>query len=333
MKALALAAAAAAGLTWGSGAALAQQCPGVELRVMQATSQLGQDVAAHMTVGTADLIARYNLKVEALLSAMRVAVAQSSTSASQVNAAVVQSSEAAASAYVAGRLRTLTAEAADEYGSVGYDACNVGTRMAAYYAARQSTAASLAAPPSGPAAAPGLLADPGPWYSQIAAGGPYGAGALLGGDPVAATRYISQVMGPPDTWQRQDNAAAAAGAYLGGKLVRDARRGVAQHVLQSIAAANAPTGPRRALQAVVDTYTGDGGERWAASMAGSHERGILLDAVRLEAAALTAEVEDVRGQTLTELAAASHALARADTLVRDAGPNRFVAPLLVQDNR
>ena len=153
------------------------------------------------------------------------------------------------------------------------------------------------------------------------------------GKAVLTARTDLTLRGIEISGARVDAGNGAAVRHEGGRLVLDARRGVAQHVLHSIAASNASSGPRRALQGVVDAYTGDGGERWAAAMAGSHERGILLDAVRLEAAALTAEVEDVRGQTLTELAAASHALARADTLIRDVGSAGAVVPLLVQGER
>ena len=324
MRAFAIVAAVLAGLSWGGETAFAQQCPGVEFRVVQSTSELGEKVTAYMAEGTADLITQYNLKVEALLSAMRVDVAQSSTSASQVNASVLRSTEAAASAYVAGRLRSLAADAADEYSTVGYDACGVDARMAGYFAARKTAAEALLTPPDGPSATPGLIADQKPWYEQMAKGGPYGAGALFDGDPVAAGRYIDLVMGPPDVWTPRPDAGAASGLFLGDKLVRDARKDAARYVLRSVAAGNAADGPRRALQAVVDTYTGDGGERWAASMAGSHERGALLDAVRLEAAAVMAEVEDVRGQTLTELAAATYALTRADALVNSDGTKGVV---------
>ena len=322
-------ASAVAGLASGGAGARAQQCPGVEYRITQSTSELGTEVSAHMAAGTASLIEQHDLKVEALLSAMRVAVAQSSTSASQVNAAILKSSEAAASAYVAGRLRSLTVEAADEFGSVGYAACHVGDQMTAYAEARRLAGLSLAALPTGPAAAPGLIGDPRGWYQEMAQGGSYSAGSLFDGDTAAASRYIDGVMGPPDQWRRQDSAEAEAGVYFAGKLVRDARKGVAQQVLRTVAAGNAAAGPRRALQAVVDTYTGDGGERWAASMAASHERGILLDAVRIKAAEVAAEVEDVRGQTLTEMAAAAYALARAETLMRSSGPNGPMVPLPV----
>ena len=100
------------------------------------------------------------------------------------------------------------------------------------------------------------------------------------------------------------------------KAERDAMKSVGTVVLSDIAADNATGGPVEQAKALGKHWVGDdGGETWAASIAGDHQRGILQDAVRMEAANLSLLALQVKKGARTETAAATLLLAMINAKV------------------
>lgn len=307
-----------------AGSALAQSClvTGVPI-VNAATAKLGTTVTAYMAAGTAQLVALHEYQTEMLISALKTSVAQASSSNDQISTTVVKSNEATASAYVSSDQAMQIMEESDRYQSLGYDACNVESTMQTFHTAYKKTFSDGPAHTTKVKAKPGVIADPKDYYSDVLNGSNLSAQSLFNGDTAAAADYMNVVMGPPDTILKAQAQSAAGGIFLQEKLNRDARKSVALRAMDEIAKENAPDGAKAALDGVIDGYLGDdGGEKWAASMAGSHERGILLDAVRIEAANLASLAYEIRQQQRTEMVTATYALSRAEKLIGANGKAR-----------
>lgn len=299
--------------------AMAQSCTpwGVPV-VNQATTELGAAVTAYMAAGTAEVIAWSEFQTERIISGLRVGVAQTAVSGDQVSTTAMKSNEAAANAYVASRQAMQALEESERYGSLGYSACAVPAASSQFYSAyvmtyeeRQARRAARQAV----AARPGEVSDPAGWFSAVRGAGDATAQALFDGDAAQAAVYMNTVMGPPDQMSPNLTEVERA-AFLARKLNRDAARSVALHVMEEITAENAPNGPAAAMDALMATWVGtDGGAQWAESMAASHERGILLDAVRIEAANLASLAMEIQKAQRSELVTAAYALARAQELI------------------
>lgn len=292
--------------------------------VNAATTQLGATVTAYMNAGTAQLISMHELQTEALISAMKTGVAQTSTSNDQIATTVVKSNEATASAYVASDQAMQIMEESDRYQSLGYDSCGVQSTVEAFYTAYENTFSLGGSGTGSVRAKPGVIAEPKPWFDEVINGGNQSAQALFNGDTGAAAEYMNAVMGPPDYIRADLGSKPSGSVFLMDKMNRDARKSVALYTMDQIAKENSSTGGvKKALDDVIGGYLGeDGGETWAAAMAASHERGILLDAVRIEAANLSALAYEIRQQQRTELVTATYALARAQKLIGAAGEAR-----------
>lgn len=304
--------------------ALAQSCLVTGVPVVNArTALLGETVTAYMAAGTAQLIALHESQTKILISALKTGVAQTASSNDQISTTVVKSNEATASAYVSSDQAMQIVEESDRYQSLGYDSCGVQSTMETFHSAYKSTFTAGPAYTGSVKAKPGVIADPKAYYSDILNGSNLSAQSLFNGDTAAASEYMNAVMGPPDTIEKSQAEAATGGIFLQEKLNRDARKSVALRAMDEIAKENAPNGAKAALDGVIDGYIGDdGGEKWAASMAGSHERGILLDAVRIEAANLASLAYEIRQQQRTEMVTATYALSRAEKLIGANGKSR-----------
>lgn len=297
----------------------AMVCPGVEARVIAYNEAAGANSIAHIGAGFASLDAMITAEMQMLISAQKIATAQESASADQENTMQLKAAEAAASVYVAGQNARQVRETTDQFESTGYNACTMEQAMGQFYTGYQT--AFSGDPTSGISSyvenRPGRLSSPAEWISKVKDGTNTSAAPLYSGDLDAASRYINVVMGPPDNWkksgQKQTDAAARMAQVR--KLTSDARKNSSMRVLSAITRENATNGPQKAIDNVVSQYVGDGGERWAASMAGSDTRGILLDAVRIEAANVAAEAYEVRKSMQTEFALATYALAHEDSIL------------------
>ncbi|MCG0998914.1 hypothetical protein [Acetobacter persici] len=299
-------------------------CPGVEGRIAAYEGEATSEVLANQTAKFGELDTLISTQLERLLSAQRVVVKQDSLSSDQNVAMAKQASEAGASAYASGWQADQIRKANDEFSSVGYNPCASESAMQQFYHGYQT--AFSGDPARGIAdqvrARPGSLSRPADWISDVRSGSHASASSLFSGDLNNAAQYINLVMGPPDnfTTNTGHQNEASARVLQTRKLTTDARKSAAMNVLSSIARENADNGPEKGLQAVLSQYTGDGGSRWASSLAGSDDRGILLDATRLEAANVAAEAYQVRKLMHLELAIASYTLARADKALHGRRP-------------
>lgn len=296
----------------------AMTCPGVEQRIVNSDNSLGSRITEHIAIAFRTFNAMLTTQFQQLVSAQKTLTAQQSTSGDQIATMALKSAEASASAGEAMQEARQIGEANDEFQSVGYNACGMEDAMQQFYATYETafTEDPTKSIAGQIANAPGVIASPKGWFGSVMSGSNTSASALFNGDMTGATQYINTVMGPPRQFSTQ-NRDANAGIFQAEKTSNDARRSAAFYVLSSIAKEHATEGPQAAMENVVNQYVGDGGERWSAAMAGSHRRGILLDAARLEAANVAQEAYAVRKTQRTELAIAAYVLTRASNLMND----------------
>ncbi len=153
-----------------------------------------------------------------------------------------------------------------------------------------------------------------------ASNGPFDASALFNGDEAAAGGYIGLVLGPPDVDPAlTPGTSAESGGMRLAKANRDALKSTAQVVMAKVAADNAKTDPREAPGH--DEPLARAGRRrgLGRQYAAAPERGILQDAVRLEAAHLVALAFSLKANTRQEAATAALLLARINNAIGGAG--------------
>lgn len=298
-------------------AASAVTCIGVESRIISTGNASAGKEIAHLTAGFSAFDSMITTQMQTLLAAQKVVTSQDSHSASQENLMMVQSTKAAANAYVQGEIANQVRKAQDEFGTTGYHACSMEMGMGQFYNAYKKAFVNDPVTPLSSLVnnKPGSIASPSAWIKAVRSGENTSATALFGGDRDKAARYINVVMGPPDNWTKKSASRAEERLFNAHKLARDAQRGASLYVLSSIATETDRAGPQAALENVLDQYVGDGGERWSSSMAGSHPRGILLDATRLEAANVAAEAYALRKSMRSEFIIATYALSRINHLI------------------
>lgn len=303
----------------------AMTCYGIEARIIATDDSVGASITAHITAAFQSFNAMLTTQFQELVSAQKALTAQESVSGDQVSTMAVRAAEAAASADAQVQQNQQIREANDEFQSTGYNACGLESSMQQFYSSYETAfstdpSASIRA---AVANAPGNVGSPSAWFSSVKSGANTSAASLFNGNMSQATQYINTIMGPPVQY-KTTTRDAASGLFQSAKATNDARRGAALYVLSSIAKEHAAEGPQAAMEAVISQYVGDGGERWTAAMAGSHRRGILLDAARLEAANVAQEAYAVRKTQRTELAVASYVLSRASNLLQ--GDNAPTTP-------
>lgn len=285
-------------------------------RVNARTNALGSAVKIYMDAGTEEVVKLNEIQLENLLSAVRVGVSQSALSSDQISTNILKSNEAVASTYVANDQATMVAEETERYRSLGYNACGLPIKIKDIYKSynshtkQQSNFANVIA-------RPGIIEEPSKWVQAVKSGKEFSAQALFSGDKQAAQSYINLVMGAPDYYKKDAKPTPEGSIFLSEKMRRDSRKSVALWVMESISERNSKNGLKNSIDTALETFVGkDGGEKWAASMAGSHPRGILLDAVRLEAINLTSLVDEVKQQQELEYVVAAYTLARYDNILK-----------------
>jgi hypothetical protein len=297
--------------------ALAQTCFGVETRVNAATGVLTGTVTGEITTTEATLIAAELLQRARLLSAIKVMTAQQSASTDQTVTMGVKTAEANASALTAQRVRQAVAEAKHRYGSIGYDPCGAVTKSASLSSAVTAAATQAKTTRESVRARPGAYGDPTPWFQAARDGSVADGGALYSGDQEAAKKYIDFVVGPPDVDIVSIRGTAEGDAAKLAKTGRDAYRSLTAAVLSDVAADYATDGPMAKARELSRHWIGDdGGKAWSAGIAKDHERGILQDAIRIEAANLSFEAMEAKRGMRTELSAAAVLLARINQQIR-----------------
>lgn len=298
-------------------------------RVNARTNALGIAVKNYMDAGTAEVVKLNEVQIENLLSAMHVGVSQAAISNEQVSTNIVKSNEATASSYVSNDQAMLIAEETEKYRSLGYNACGLPIKVKGIYNSYTS-AQKQQNSYNNVIARPGVLADPKKWVQSVKSSKEFSAQSLFSGDKQASEAYINLAMGAPDFYNKEAHTTPESAIFLSEKMRRDSRKSVALWTLEQISERNSKDGLKNSIDTALDSYVGkDGGEKWAASMAGSHKRGILLDAVRLEALNLIAQVDEIKQQQTLEYAVAAFTLARHDNLLRSKSNSN--APIFISE--
>ena len=308
--------------------AKAQTCFGVEARVNVATSTLTSAITAAITTTQTGLIAQELAERARLLSAVKVLTAQSAAGSDQVSNGFRASSEALATTVVTQEQRQAVALATHRYGSVGYDPCGSNTKAQGLYTAMTGSAAARQQIVTPVRAQPGRYADPKDWVADVKNGDAPDGAALYSGDAAAASKFINTVVGPPDPQPRNTGSTAAADRDRLEKTGRDTYRSMTAVVLADIAADYRADGPIAQARALSTHWQGnDGGAAWAAGIAGQHDRGIIQDAVRMEAANLALLAHQIKRGMRTEAAAAALLLAMVNARLTNSVPAVNRGPL------
>ena len=152
------------------------------------------------------------------------------------------------------------------------------------------------------------------WFELVGDGRGTSASTIFSDSSTDAevAKYIDWLMGPPQSSQ------GGAGGAVGNvdRFQRDAQRSVSQYLLMKAAVSREEGSVDHAISELSGTWTGtDGGADWAAKLATSPLRAVLLDMSRAEAANLVAEVRALEHQLDLELGLASFSLARTTKMV------------------
>ncbi len=302
--------------------AQAQTCFGVEARVNFATSTLTTAITGAITTTEAGLITQEIAERARLLSAVKVLTAQSAAGSDQVSNGFRASSEALATTVVTQDQRQAVALAAHRYGSIGYDPCGSNTKAQGFYSAMTGSAAARREIVSPVRAQPGRYADPKDWVNDVRSGAAPDGDALYSGDAKAATKFINTVVGPPDPQPLTTTATSTNDLDRLEKTGRDTYRSMTAVVLADIAADYRADGPIAKTRALSSHWQGtDGGAAWAVGVAGQHDRGIIQDAVRMEAANLALIAHQIKRGIRTEATAAALLLAMVNARITNVVPN------------
>ena len=301
----------------GAGSAFGATCTGVEARVNAATSKLEAAILSLIASHQATMIATEQLQRQTILSALRVTTSQAATSGNQDATIRVKAEEANANAVVAAQTRSAVLDAQERYGDVGFKACEVadkGEALAQAFATEDERVNSiLERVINRPYVAQDGEATS-DWFAAMDDGDGTSASVIFNGSASEeqVAKYIDWLLGPPQTVL--PNAAGAVGEAS--RLHADAQRSVASYLMAKAAASNEDGSVDKALSDLTETWTGtDGGADWAAKLATSPLRAVLLDMSRAEAANLVAEVVALDHQLDLELGLASFSLARSSKMV------------------
>lgn len=303
-------------LSVGAGAAVAQSCVGVEARVNTRTNALSTAITTQITARTAAVVAQETLQRQQLLSALRVMTRQESLSGQQEVNADHAAQMALANVIVEDSVARQTHEAVTDYGSTGHAACELveaGTTVASmmenYAGVRAAMAEAVREGRTATTEAEfrEMMAQ---WSNLVREADDATVQALLSGDEDAARAFIAVVAGPP-----RYPAEAGSGSVLARMdrvfaLRDEARNSAAVYALSDLSASQ---GVRGALDEMAAIWVGpDGGEEWAARMAASPTRAVLLDTARIEAHNIAVAALELRQGVMNEFALSTFALAYID---------------------
>jgi hypothetical protein len=294
----------------------AQTCAGVEFRVNTRTGVLGTIVGNSINAADATIFA-FELKERALLlSAMKVNTAQSSAGSDQRTLATKQTNEATASTLVTQSQNFQVADAKHKYQSTGYDPCGVLEKASDLHEAVQNGDAKKKTIRQNIIGAPennGRVSD---WIQEIKKS-TIDPNSLYNGNTDDAARYINAIIGMPEEEDKTDQNTAVADTHAVGRAQRNAYKSLTSNVLSDIAAENGTDGSYTNLRKLTEHWIGsDGGETWAAGLAAQHERGIILDMIRIEAANVGTLALQIKKNARTEASAAALLLATVDSKIQ-----------------
>ena len=136
--------------------------------------------------------------------------------------------------------------------------------------------------------------------------------ALLSGDEEAAEAFIAVVAGPPRYPLEAGSGSVLSRMDRVSVLRDEARNSAATYALADLSAQQQL---RVALDEMADLWVGeDGGEEWAARMATSPTRGVLLDTARIEAHNIAVAAFELRQGVMNEFALSVFALSHIDAI-------------------
>lgn len=310
--------AAAVVLTITNSEALAVTCAGVELRVNTQTSNVSSAVTALIATRQAAIVAQEVLERQRLLSAVRVLTRQMSVSGEQEVVADRASQIALSQTIIEQSVNTQVREAVRSYGNTGHNACGIVERgetvaemIAAYDEARDEMAEAVRLRRTAGTVEEfrTQMAD---WSLMVQDADEATISAVLEGDEEQAETFIAVVAGPPrppiqagtgSVFSQQDRVVA---------LRDEARSSAAVLVLADIASS-------QQVQAALDEMTSewigeDGGATWAATMAASPSRAVLLDTARIEAQNLASMALEMKRSVMEEFALATFSVTYVDRM-------------------
>lgn len=293
-------------------------CAGVEGRVNTRTSALEANVLALIQTQQASLVTSELTQRARILSALGVLNRQQAYSGNQDATVRTKAEEASASAIVAAQTRMEILDRSERFGNVGYNACGIAEQAKSLADAMAGHRTATISIMDQVINKPGVSVDGDAtedWYSTVSGSDYAGAHGIFSGDKVEAVRYINWVVGPPPTTITTGNTIEDQSFRLE-RLQDDSFRSVSNYLLSSTAAAAAGGGVNDALDELSENWIGaDGGMAWAANMAASPLRAVLLDMARTEAANLTAQIIALQRKRDLELGVATYSLARTEAYV------------------
>jgi hypothetical protein len=299
----------------GSGSAIAATCAGVAARVNSKTSAMEKTIVqlirGHQTTAIATEIQQRGM----ILSALGVSNKQAATSGNQDAVVRLKAEEANAQAVTAAQNRFAVLDAQERYGDVGFNACEIVSRSQAVADAFSDEEARMDEIANLIINKPNVGMDGAAtksWFDQASAGGGTSSSVIFNGaSSQEIAQYIDWLMGPPQS--KGGNAGGAVQEVA--RLQSDAQRSVSQYLLMRSAVSNSSDSVDAAISDLSATWTGtDGGAAWAARLATSPLRGVLLDMSRAEAANLVAEIRELEHQLDLELGISAFSLARASKM-------------------
>lgn len=300
-----------------AGSAFAQACSGVEARVNARTSTLSTALTTQITTRTAAVVAQETVQRQQLLSALRVMVRQESLSTEQEISADHAAQMGMANVIVEDSVAAQVHDAVTDYGSIGHAACELVEAgatvadMVENYAEVRADLAQAISERRNATTEIEFRDQMAEWSELVRDADDATVAALLSGDEDAANAFIAVVAGPP-RWPEEGGGGGSVLSRMDrvNALKEEARNAAAVYALSDLAAAQ---GLREALDEQADLWLGDdGGEAWAARMATSPTRGVLLDTARIEAHNIAATALELRQAVMNEFALSVFALAHID---------------------
>jgi hypothetical protein len=300
-------------------AAYAQTCAGVEARVNVRTSSLVTSVTGTIASATTSYTTQQTLERSQIMSGLRVLAEQSGVSLEQDMAVEEATAKALGQTFVEQSTARQMAEVAEEFGHTGYDACGVAETASSLAEASvnaQTVSASIHAEIMEQYSDfDGTEFDDamGDWNDIAQTGTDLSVQNVLDGDSAAATAFTKLILGPPTPPAEGGGTASGLARVI--QMQETARRSAVAKVYADVAAEREVSDRLADLQ---DIWIGDdGGEMWAASMAASPDRAVLLDLARIEAANIAASAIQLRRAMREEFALAVHTLTEVDRRVSD----------------
>jgi hypothetical protein len=303
-------------IAW-STSALAQSCVGVEGRVNARTSALQSALTGHITARTSALVAKETLQRSQLLSALRVYTRQFSLSSEQEANATNAAQMALSNVIVEDSVNRQLHEAVTDYGNTGHAACElveagktVASALGNYTATRAAMVATIMERrvPADEGEFRDMMAE---WSNLVRDADDATIQAVLDGNADAAEAFIAVVAGPPRFPVEAGSGSVLSQMDRVDALSDEARNSAAVFSLSDLASTQ---GLRVALEEMSDIWVGDGGEEWAARMAASSERAVLLDTARIEAHNIAMSALELKQGVTQELALSVFALTYIDNL-------------------